>query len=541
MNRGPARNPNPVPHNGNGIGNLSRMVNSVSRRRLLLVVIILFLLSFSVYNANFRTIGSGDTIPTSLIPIALITKGSLVMDEFYQHYLSTIGDVYYFQKTSYGYISSYPIATGLLITPFYVLPVLLFEAGNPTTADWASFANSAEKIAASGIAALSVVVFLFVALRLSKSPRTALVMTVAYAFGSQAWVTSSQGLWMHGPGAFFILLSCLVALYHEDKPSVSRALWISVLVSMTVLIRPTNVVFAAPMFLWLCIRKPRYIWAYTIPALILGALLASYNLFLFEGISGRYAVAHGFNTPLLEGLAGVLFSPSRGLFLYFPVGLFALCGTLRIMKSDSKDRSFFIVLIAFSISQIIVISLFSCWWGGWCYGSRYMTEIQPALLLLAIPFLEAPKYKIPKWSVFLILLAWSVFVQAVGAFLYPIGEWDAKPSRNDPQYNQFWDFRDNPVSRGLTVFLLWNRIMKPEPLSDIGAQYRVDIKRIELSPGEVTEIEVSVTNTGKTVWYHTPFNRHARVYLSYNIRDVDGKTVVWNRDHAFLPHETSAT
>ena len=143
-----------------------------------------------------------------------------------------------------------------------------------------------------------------------------------------------------------------------------------------------------------------------------------------------------------------------------------------------------------------------------------MTEIQPALLLLAIPFLEAPKYKIPKWSVFLIFLAWSVFIQAVGAFLYPIGAWDAKPPRHDPQYNQFWDFRDNPVSRDLTVFLLQSRIIKPDPLVYIGAQYRADVKRIELRPGEVMEVEVSVTNTGKTVWYRTALqSTHTRLPL----------------------------
>ena len=123
-------------------------------------------------------------------------------------------------------------------------------------------------------------------------------------------------------------------------------------------------------------------------------------------------------------------------------------------------------------------------------------------------------------------LAWAVFVQAVGASRYPIGAWDAKPSRNDPQYNQFWDFRDNPVSRGLTVFLLWNRIMKPEPISDIGAQYRVDVKRIELSPGEVTEIEVSVTNTGKTEWYHTPsIDTHAFTSLQYTRRGWEDSRV----------------
>jgi hypothetical protein len=506
------------------------------RRRLSIVAIILFLLSFFIYNINLRPIGSGDTIPASLIPITLITKGTLVMDEYYQYYSSNNVVPYFFQKTPYGYVSSYPIATSLLITPFYLIPVSMFKAHSPTTAEWAFFASIAEKIAASAIAALSVAIFFFVALRLSKSQKTAIILTLAFAFGSQAWSTSSQALWMHGPGVLFILFSCLIALDHRDRPTVSKAVWFSIVLSISVLIRPTNILFAAPMYLWLCIRERRYIWAYAIPAAIFAAMLVSYNLLIFGSVRGHYAL-QGFTTPLIQGLAGVLFSPSRGLFLYFPIAIFALFGTLTALRDDTKDRSFFLVLIAFVASQIIFISLFNVWWGGWCYGPRYMTEIQPALLLLAIVFLEAPKHKVRKWALFLILLAWSVFIQAVGAFLYPMGDWNARPTNIDLDRGRLWDFYDNPVRRDIGGFLGLKGIIGPDHSEDVNARYHVTFKKIELSPGEVREIDVSVANTGKSIWYHIFYGRHMQVDLSYHIVGKDGRMVLWDGYRAFLPFQ----
>ena len=55
-----------------------------------------------------------------------------------------------------------------------------------------------------------------------------------------------------------------------------------------------------------------------------GAVVAAYNLHIFGRITGGYGNAFG--APFWPGLAGLLVSPARGLFVYTPVALFSLLG-----------------------------------------------------------------------------------------------------------------------------------------------------------------------------------------------------------------------
>ncbi len=54
-----------------------------------------------------------------------------------------------------------------------------------------------EKLTASFLAALSVSL-LYLLLRRRTAPPIALLLAVAYAFGTTTWVISSQALWQHG-------------------------------------------------------------------------------------------------------------------------------------------------------------------------------------------------------------------------------------------------------------------------------------------------------------------------------------------------------
>src|SRR5215813_10477695 len=67
------------------------------------------------------------------------------------------------------------------------------------------------------IAALSVVAFLALAERLA-SARTALQLTIIYAFGSETWTISSQALWQHGASELLITLALLCLLWAAAEP-----------------------------------------------------------------------------------------------------------------------------------------------------------------------------------------------------------------------------------------------------------------------------------------------------------------------------------
>jgi hypothetical protein len=51
--------------------------------------------SLGIYLSNCRTIGSGDTVPASLIPIVLLTEGDVYFDAYKQYYEDK-GNPYFF-------------------------------------------------------------------------------------------------------------------------------------------------------------------------------------------------------------------------------------------------------------------------------------------------------------------------------------------------------------------------------------------------------------------------------------------------------------
>src|SRR4051812_499777 len=88
--------------------------------------ILIFFFLLLVYNANLRAIGTGDSVPTALLPFAAVLDHTITFDR-YQPYCaaSIIAKTYFFRKGRDGrQYSLYPIALPLLLTPIYA-PFLL--------------------------------------------------------------------------------------------------------------------------------------------------------------------------------------------------------------------------------------------------------------------------------------------------------------------------------------------------------------------------------------------------------------------------------
>ena len=276
------------------------------------------------------------------------------------------------------------MASGILAVPIYIVPVLLLETiKRPTPDDWIKVAVVMEKISSTLVTSLSVAVFWLLARALGASRACAAALTIAYAFGSEAWAISSQALWMHGPGVLFILLSILLSLKLAEVPTARRALIVGLCCGIAIAVRINNALFVGPLLCWILVKDRRSFFWCTIPVLILGTLVAAYNYAMFGNLTGSYANA--FNEPLLKGLAGLLFSPARGLLIYFPIATFSIAGAF----FAAQRRSIYAALLAFVLFSLILVGKWVGWYGGWCYGPRLLAEIQPVLLLFIIPAWDA--------------------------------------------------------------------------------------------------------------------------------------------------------
>jgi len=156
--------------------------------------------------------------------------------------------------------------------------------------------------------------------------------------------------------------------------------------------------------------------------------------------------------PLLEGLNGIMLSPARGLLVYCPVALIAIPGLVLAFRNTTIHNSIYLVFVVFIFSSIVFVSKWGMWHGGYCYGPRLLSEIQPFLLLSAIPawdFVKLHQQRRRLKTLFYTLLAWSIFTQAVGAYEYRYSKWNDFPSDVDRHHDRLWDWRDNPINRSI--------------------------------------------------------------------------------------------
>jgi hypothetical protein len=126
-------------------------------------------------------------------------------------------------------------------------------------------------------------------------------------------------------------------------------------------------------------------------------------------------------TPWLEGLAGVLASPSRGLFVYSPVLLFSLWGMAAAWRGGSAPLRALVVGV---VLVVLTVAKWFIWWGGHSYGPRLLADLTPVLCFFLFPVAavlgRSPLLACLFWG----LVGVSACTHALGAFFYD-ARWDA--------------------------------------------------------------------------------------------------------------------
>jgi len=398
-----------------------------------------------IYNVNFQRIASGDTVAASLVPFSLWLDGSVTADRFYPYLAEHApNQTQGFHLKGGRAWSAYPIAVPLLIAPLYGPAALVVRAGGWDTERIVLLAGVLEKLAASLVASLSVALFYLLARRLT-SPRRAALVALIYAFATETWTISSQALWQHGGGE----LAVIAGLFALVRPRETAA---GVAAGLAAAIRPTNGLFVAALLAWLVAarRKPREFAMAAAAPLLLGIATLAYNLHVFGRITGGHSAA--FDAPLASGLAGLLVSPGRGLLVYTPVLLFSFLGLWAWWRDRARwSGPIWPVSAIFAVALVLATSRWPVWWGGHCYGPRLLTDALPCLVLLIVPALDWISRAASLRIAFVLLLGWSVFAQAVGAFCYPNSRWDETPVAVAERPARLWDWRDNPIARSLAA------------------------------------------------------------------------------------------
>jgi len=442
--------------------------------------VLLFLGLLGIYAANGREIGAPDTSPNILLPIAILRGDGPVLNRFEATLRGDGGEPPYFVE-AHGdlLLSRYPILPALLAVPVTWPQLMLLDRTHPDWMQNPAVASPSMRVMAKSAAALvaALVGMLLYGLLLELGlGEVAVTATLATALGSELWMVASQSPWQHGSAALFLVLSLLLVV--PARGSRTRLVGAGLAAAAAVCARSTNAAFAVPLAIWALFALGRRALWLLVPAAAVGALLLTSNVLLFGNVLGGLGAIeslghahHGLHGSLtdepLTSLAGTLFSPNRGLFVFSPWALLALAAlpaTAPRLAGFAPLRAMLLGLLPFTL----VISGYGVWWAGESFGPRYGTEAMPLFgVLLAFALVWARTRSPATRAVFHVAIAFSIALQAIGALCYP-SDWNKVPGSVDLHHDRLWDWRDTEIRRCLeegpwvpaSYLAVWRRLTR---------------------------------------------------------------------------------
>lgn len=388
---------------------------------------LLILAAEIAYASNLTLHTGGDATPHVLTAASWVLQGNADLNEYASSPMP-------WQVIDGHIYSIYPPGTAaVIVVPVWIALALGLPVDSP------EFLAVFGRIAALLLVAISVG-FVYLACSAIARPLPALLATVAYAFGTSVWATSSQQIWEHAPSHLFVALGTFLL----TRPARSAA-FAGLAFGLAVVVRPTEAVVTAfgALVAWRGGILLRYL-AWGAPA---AALLFVYTYAVFGTIRPTYPdnqLPWTFPPP---GWLGLLISPSRGLFIYSPVLLFAIAGYAMAWRARPERSARFVRDASLAVAGTYVLySLIGYWWGGWVFGNRYLSDVGP-LFALGVAFaVDRGALRSRLWrAVFALALGWSIFLEfAAAGWYYGLWNgyhWDRTPNIDVTTY-RVWDWSD---------------------------------------------------------------------------------------------------
>jgi hypothetical protein len=252
------------------------------------------------------------------------------------------------------------------------------------------------KLVASALVAGSVA-FVYLAARFFTCRRKSVLIVVSYGLGTCVWSISSQALSQHPPNEFFLAMGTYFFL--RSRRHRPWALANGLAYALAVACRPTSILVIIAIGAYLVVADRRSLALHLLGGLPIACALAGYQAY-YHGSPfsvGRFAVdrqiavqktgsADLCGTSLCDGMTGLLISPSRGLFVFSPILLFALPCFIFAWK-DVRVQTLRPLTVAI-VALLIVASKWFDWWGGWCLGYRPLVDTMPLLAIMLVPAID---------------------------------------------------------------------------------------------------------------------------------------------------------
>jgi len=385
--------------------------------------LLLGLLALLVYNANQRAIPAADTYAARYMPFSIWQDHTVTLNPILAMVAqgrkppATPKDAetaHWILKAEGGrYISKFPIAVPVVLSPLYLPAVLYLNESPPDPLLFDKVARLMEKLCASSIAALSVAL-LYLLLRRRTDEGLAAILSLAYAFGTTTWVISSQALWTHGLAQLLIVATMLLI---TGPRTALRAVLAGLFCALIAANRQPDAILAVALGLYGLWWAGRLRLPFVLAGLVPVACVLAYNILIVGNVAGAYALhvrPGDFNNDILGGIAGLLVSPTRGLFVFSPFLLFVPLFFLRA-TGERPGRGLSLAVGVAMVAQVAFYAMID-WRQGMSWGPRWLTDMLPMLIWMLPPVVKALSRGAR--VAFGLATFLAISIQTVGAFWY---------------------------------------------------------------------------------------------------------------------------
>jgi len=229
-------------------------------------------------------------------------------------------------------------------------------------------------------------------------------------------------IWAYGRTLFmepYLLFFAVSSFYFVLRKK--SGFWAGITLGLGALLKPNFLILFFPIaFFYLKDKNLKTIfWMMVGPIFSIAAILYTNERWYGSPFTPAQPFRFG---NIFQGISGLLLSWNHGIITFAPIVLLALLFWVKFFHENKNEAS--LVAGGFGV-YFLMMSLFECWWGGWCYGPRL---ILPVIPLLMIPILYLPKAysswgKFLQWSTIVLSLL-SLGFNLLGAF---DGYWDSHP------------------------------------------------------------------------------------------------------------------
>ncbi len=319
-----------------------------------------------------------------------------------------------------------------------------------------------QRIVASLLTAGLVYIFMASAGLLLRFPASLAIALVA-AFGTPIWSSASRTMWSHTWEISLGGCTVLMLLRAAEKRARPSPVLLGTLMSWAYFVRPTGAIaiFGVTIYMMLEHRNDLVVYAATGLVWLGSFMVYCWSTFgrLLPDYYRQGSSLHAANFG--AGLAGVLISPSRGLFIYVPIAIVPIYMLIRYWR-DLPHRPLAAMGAAIIVTNVLVVASWLSWWGGWSIGPRLLTDTIPWFVLIAILswkgrenyYLRAPSGTAPRTvdrmfpAIALLLAVFSVAINGWGATSQQPLLWNKRVDV-DAHPGCLWDWRSPQFLAGL--------------------------------------------------------------------------------------------